>query len=146
MTLIVFNNYVESGLSERSPKTAVEQLLKASSIYKGHLFEEKLELEWIAEERERVEQQYIQLLERLAQTYTRLREFGKTIYWAEKFFESIIHGRKHIRLLMYAHYQLQNRAQSVKWYKKCSDVLEDELNITPMETTEQMYKIIMNEL
>ena len=84
VTWTVSTYFWRSGLSERSPEIIVEQLLKASSIYNGHLFEEKLELEWIAEERERVQQQYIQLLERLAQTYTRLREFGKTISWAEK--------------------------------------------------------------
>ena len=47
---------------------------------------------------------------------------------------------------MFAHYQLQNRPQSVKWYKKCRMFLKEELNIEPMETTEQMYKMIMNEL
>ncbi|QUW22334.1 hypothetical protein JSQ81_01715 [Sporosarcina sp. Marseille-Q4063] len=141
-----FQFFLELGLSERSPTIAVEQLLKASSIYNGHLFDEKLGLRWIAEERERVQQQYIQLLERLAQTYTRLKEFGKTIFWAEKILRIDYTWEEAYRLLMYANYQLQNRAQSVKWYKKCSDVLEDELNIAPMETTEEMYKIIMNEL
>jgi LuxR family transcriptional regulator, maltose regulon positive regulatory protein len=141
-----FQLFLTSGLAEKSPKMAMEQLLKASSIYNGHLFEEKLELEWIAEERERVQQQYIQLLERLAQTYTRLKEFGKTIFWAEKILRIDYTWEEAYRLLMYANYQLQNRAQSVKWYKKCSDVLEEELDIAPMETTEEMYKIIMNEL
>ena len=79
-----FRKYAEKGLSDHSPLVAVENLLKAVAFYKGPLFEEKLAIDWLSEEREQVEQHYIEVIERLAQTYTRLREFGKTVYWAEK--------------------------------------------------------------
>ena len=73
----------------------------------------------MSDEREQVEQQYINVIERLAQTYTRLREFGKTVYWAEKLLRIDHTWEEAYRLLMFAHYQLQNRPQSVKWYNKC---------------------------
>ena len=92
-----------------------------------------------------MELQYILGIERLAQTYTRLREFGKTIYWAEKLLRIDHTWEEAYRLLMFGHYQLQNRAQSVKWYNKCITVLSDELMIEPMDTTEQMYKMIMSQ-
>lgn len=141
-----FKQYVETGLSEKTAEKAVDQLLKVTALYKGKLFEEKLSVEWIAQERERVEQLYIQALERLAQSYTRLQNYGKTIEWAEKLLRIDQTWEEAYRLLMYAHYQLQNRPQSIKWYRKCQSVLQDELAIEPMETTEQMYKMIMNEL
>lgn len=141
-----FKKYVETGLSEKTAGKAVDQLLKATALYKGKLFEEKLSVEWIAQERERIEQLYIQALERLAQSYTRLQDYGKTIEWAEKLLRIDQTWEEAYRLLMYAHYQLQNRPQSIKWYRKCQSVLQKELYIEPMETTEQMYKMIMNEL
>ena len=141
-----FRRHVEAGLSEKIAEKAVEQLLKAAELYKGKLFEEKLSIEWIAQERERIEQLYIQALERLAQSYTRLQDYGKTIEWAEKLLRIDQTWEEAYRLLMYAHYQLQNRPQSIKWYRKCQTVFQDELGIEPMETTEQMYKMIMNEL
>ena len=141
-----FKKYAHLGLSERSPRLSTEQLLKATALYKGVLFEEKLEVEWITDERERVEQQYIQVIERLAQTFTRLHEFSKAVYWAEKILRIDQTWEEAYRLLMFAHYQLQNRSQSVKWYNKCRHILREELNLSPMETTEQMYKIIMNEV
>ncbi|MFS0688496.1 BTAD domain-containing putative transcriptional regulator [Sporosarcina sp. 179-K 8C2 HS] len=141
-----FKQYVEMGLSEKEADKAVAHLLKASALYKGKLFEEKLTVEWIAQERERIEQLYIQALERLAQSYTRLQAYGKTIEWAEKLLRIDQTWEEAYRLLMYAHYQLQNRPQSIKWYRKCQSVLLEELSIEPMETTEQMYKMIMNEL
>ncbi len=141
-----FRRHVETGLSEKVAEKTVEQLLKAAELYKGKLFEEKLSIEWIAQERERIEQLYIQALERLAQSYTRLQDYGKTIEWAEKLLRIDQTWEEAYRLLMYAHYQLQNRPQSIKWYRKCQTVLQEELGIEPMETTEQMYKMIMNEV
>ncbi|MHA6261107.1 BTAD domain-containing putative transcriptional regulator [Sporosarcina sp. CAU 1771] len=140
-----FRAYVKTGLEEKNPKLASEKLLKAASLYKGLLFEERLDIEWLEKERESLEGLYIQMIERLAQTYTRLQEFRRTIYWAEKILRIDYTWEEAYRLLMFAHYQLGNRAGSVKWYNKCVQVLDAELLLKPMETTEQMYKIIMNE-
>lgn len=141
-----FKKHVETGLLEKVADKSVDHLLKAAALYKGKLFEEKLSVEWITQERERIEQLYIQALERLAQSYTRLQDYGKTIEWAEKLLRIDQTWEEAYRLLMYAHYQLQNRPQSIKWYRKCQSVLQEELALEPMETTEQMYKMIMNEL
>ena len=140
-----FHRYAKKGLEEHSTSEAVEYLLRAASLYKGRLFEEKLTVDWIMDAREREERLYILVMERLAQLYIRLREFGKTVYWAEKLLRIDETWEEAYRLLMFAHYQLHNRPQSVKWYQKCKKVLEEELSIIPMESTEQMYKMIMNE-
>ncbi|WP_438310521.1 BTAD domain-containing putative transcriptional regulator [Sporosarcina sp. FA9] len=141
-----FQRYTEEGLNEPSPMVSSDLLLKAITLYKGQLFEEKLAVGWINEERERIEQKYIIVIERLAQTYTRLSDFGKTIYWAEKLLRIDNTWEEAYRLLMFAHYQQKNRSQAIKWYKKCILVLSEELMIEPMQTTEEMYKIILNEL
>ncbi|MDW0116960.1 BTAD domain-containing putative transcriptional regulator [Sporosarcina thermotolerans] len=141
-----FNQFMEKGLSEKDAKQTVESLMKAASLYKGKLFEEKLSVEWIAHQRDQTEQHFIQVIERLAQSFTRLREYGKTIEWAERLLHIEPTWEEAYRLLMYAHYQLQNRPQSIKWYMKCKAVLQEEFAIEPMETTEQMYRMIMNEL
>ena len=73
-----------------------------------------------------------------------LKEFEKTIYWAEKLLRIDRTWEEAYRLLMYAYYQLQNRSQSVKWYDRCVTTLEQELGIEPMETTIQMYEMITN--
>ncbi|MBD7985160.1 hypothetical protein H9649_11220 [Sporosarcina sp. Sa2YVA2] len=141
-----FKRYMEKGLAEKSAHQSIEYLSKAAALYKGKLFEEKMSVEWIDTEREQIGQQYIQVIEKLAQSYTRLQHYSKTIEWAEKLVRIDPTWEEAYRLLMYAHYQLQNRPQSIKWYNKCREVLEEEFSIGPMETTEQMYKMIMNEL
>ena len=137
-----FNHFAQNGIEEISPHLSKELLLKAVNLYKGELFENRSMIEWISSEREKMEQLYIQVLERLSQTYTRLKEYEKTIYWAEKLLTYDSTWEEAYRLLMYAYYQLQNRSQSVKWYDRCVQVLEKELNIEPMHTTIQMFEMI----
>lgn len=142
--LELFYAYSERGMEERDAKKAKELLMKAVDLYKGNLFEEKSTLEWLDDTRRNLEESYLNTLERLAQTSTRLREFGNTIYWAEKLLKIDRTWEEAYRLLMFAHYQQSNRSLAVKWYERCVQVLRDELNIEPMETTEQMYDMIVS--
>lgn len=137
-----FNRFAQNAIEEVSPHLSKDLLLKAVHLYKGELFENRITIEWISSEREKTQQLFIQVLERLSQTYTRLKEFEKTIYWAEKLLTYDSTWEEAYRLLMFAYYQLQNRSQSVKWYDRCVQVLENELNIEPMPTTIQMYEMI----
>lgn len=137
-----FNHFSQKGMEEVSPHQSKELLLKAVHLYKGELFENRITIEWISSERDKTQQLFIQVLERLSQTYTRLREYEKTIYWAEKLLTYDSTWEEAYRLLMFAYYQLQNRSQSVKWYDRCVEVLEKELNIEPMHTTIQMFEMI----
>ncbi|WP_313892343.1 BTAD domain-containing putative transcriptional regulator [Psychrobacillus sp.] len=139
-----FYNYADMGINELNPNVSKDILLKAVKLYKGMLFEDKMAIEWISHDREKIQLLYIAVLERLAQTCTRLKEFEKTIYWAEKLLRIDQTWEEAYRLLMYAYYQLQNRSQSVKWYERCVAVLEQELSIEPMKTTVQMYEMITN--
>lgn len=137
-----FNEIAHKGLDEILPHLSKDLLLKAVHLYKGELFENKIAIDWLLSERDKTQQLFIQVLERLAQTYTRLKEFEKTIYWAEKLLTYDSTWEEAYRLLMFAYYQLQNRSQSVKWYDRCVQVLEQELNIEPMPTTIQMFEMI----
>lgn len=139
-----FHHYAEQGMSEKNPMLSKELLLKAVQLYKGELLEDKSTIEWIAHDREKALQQYILILERLSQTCTRLKEFEKSIYWAEKLVRMDSTWEEGYRLLMFAYYQLQNRTQAVKWYERCIIALNEELKVEPMHSTIQMYEMIMN--
>lgn len=140
--LETFQKLTDQGVDEKNPFICKELLLKAVKLYRGELVEDKPTLEWISHEREKAQQQYIHVLERLAQTSTRLKEFEQTIYWAEKLIKIDPTWEEAYRLLMFACYQMQNRSLAVKWYERCVTVLKTELNINPMNTTIQMYEMI----
>ncbi|WP_186321314.1 BTAD domain-containing putative transcriptional regulator [Bacillus sp. FJAT-22090] len=142
--LETFMKLAEKGRDEHNPTLCKDLLLKAVKLYEGELLENKTTIDWILHEREKARQQYVLVLERLAQTSTRLKEFDRTIYWAEQLLKKDPTWEEAYRLLMFAFYQKQNRSQAVKWYERCVAVLEDELNIEPMNTTIQMYEMIIS--
>ena len=85
---------------------------------------------------------YIEVLERLAQNATRQQQY-KSHFFAEKMLREDALWEEAYRLLMYSHYQLQNRSLALKWYEKCVQQLQQELNTTPMESTMTVYDLIM---
>ncbi|MER2171007.1 MAG: BTAD domain-containing putative transcriptional regulator [Psychrobacillus psychrodurans] len=142
--LEIFNDYVTLGINEKAASLSLEHLMKAELLYIGSMLEDKPSIEWIAHERDKTEQQYLLVLERLAQTSTRIKDFEKTIYWSQKLLRLDPTWEEAYRLLMFAYYQLQNRTQAVKWYERCVATLHDELRVEPMQTTIQMYEMIVN--
>ncbi|WP_397538003.1 BTAD domain-containing putative transcriptional regulator [Rummeliibacillus pycnus] len=138
-----FRQFISFGMQEKDPYFSNEWLLRGIRIYRGELIADKHQLIWLQDIREETQYLYLEAIERLAQNYIRLKEFNQTIYWAEQLLKLDDTWEEAYRLIMYGYYQLQNRAQAVKWYEKCEKVLKKELNIEPMETTIQMFDMIL---
>jgi len=103
----------------------------------------KKQIDWLNQDREKLQYLFIEVLERLAQNATRQQQFKKAIDYAEKILREDALWEEGYRLLMYSHYQLQNRSLALKWYEKCVQQLQQELNTTPMESTMAVYDLIM---
>jgi len=103
----------------------------------------KKQIDWLTQDREKLQFLYIEVLERLAQNATRQQQYKKAIFFAEKMLREDALWEEAYRLLMYSHYQLQNRSLALKWYEKCVQQLQQELNTTPMESTMAVYDLIM---
>ena len=138
-----FKKFATLGLEEREPSIANEWLLIAVSLYKGNLLEEYQHLEWVQQKRDELINLYILVIERIAQNFTRLKKYKKVITWAEKLLQLDNTWEEGYRLLMLSYYYLNNRPQAVKWYEKCVEVLENELNIEPMESTYEIHEMII---
>ncbi|MFC7685083.1 BTAD domain-containing putative transcriptional regulator [Ureibacillus sp. GCM10028918] len=138
----VFRKCAQRGLEEKDPAIALEWLLQAASLYKGDLLEDLSSVEWLSQQREELRRLHIVVIERIAQNFTRLKEFQKAIEWGEKLVQLDETWEEGYRLLMLAYYYQDNRPQAVKWYEKCTKILGDELSIEPMETTTQIFEMI----
>lgn len=137
-----FKRFADKGLEEKDPHLALEWLQKAVSLYKSDLLVDFPSVEWLTQIREELQRQLILVVERIAQNFMRLKEFQQTIFWCEKLIQLDVTWEEGYRLLMLAYYYQDKRPQAVKWYEKCVDVLEAELNIEPMESTIQMYEMM----
>ncbi|WDV04988.1 BTAD domain-containing putative transcriptional regulator [Lysinibacillus irui] len=138
-----FLYYYQLGMEEFDPELSNEWLQLAEASYTDTLYAEKKQIDWLAQDREKLQFLYIEVLERLAQNATRQQQFKKAINYAEKILREDALWEEGYRLLMYSHYQLQNRSLALKWYEKCVHQLQQELNTTPMESTMAVYDLIM---
>ncbi|XRD23446.1 bacterial transcriptional activator domain-containing protein [Lysinibacillus fusiformis] len=138
-----FHYYFHLGMEEFDPELSNEWLQLALASYTDALYAEKKQLDWLTQDREKLQYLYIEVLERLAQNATRQQQYKKTISYAERMLREDPLWEEGYRLLMYSHYQLQNRSLALKWYEKCVQQLQQELNTTPMESTMAVYDLIM---
>ncbi|MBM7579681.1 BTAD domain-containing putative transcriptional regulator [Jeotgalibacillus terrae] len=134
---------VEKSPEIKDPKLQLRVLKKTVSLYQGELFGERVpDSKSIRREQEQFHQSYLEVMERIAQLYTRLQDYHKVIYWAEKILAEDITWEEAYRLLMFAYYQKKNRRRAMELYSSCERVLREELGVSPMETTENMYDLI----
>ncbi|MFJ7953168.1 BTAD domain-containing putative transcriptional regulator [Lysinibacillus sp. NPDC096418] len=138
-----FLYYYQLGMEELDPYISNEWLHLAETCYKGALYAEKKQLDWIVQDREKFQTLYLEVLEKLAQNAIHQQNYKQAIVYAEKMIREDSLWEEGYRLLMYSYFQLNNRPLALKWYEKCVQQLHKELNTTPMESTMAIYDLII---
>lgn len=140
---IEFEEWVNLGLEEDERDQAIVCLEKGLQIYEGDYLPERQYDDWCLNERERMLVLFLRGAEKLAQLYVRKESYSKAIYWCEKIIEKDRTWEEAYRLLMFCYYRKNNRPFAMKWYKRCCDILEEELGVEPLEPTKHMYEMIV---
>ncbi|KIL53135.1 BTAD domain-containing putative transcriptional regulator [Jeotgalibacillus campisalis] len=134
---------IQKSLELRSPKAQLRHLKKAIRLYHGELYGDRTpDSKAIRREQELFRTSYLEAMERIAQLYTRLQDYNKVIYWADKILVEDATWEEAYRLLMFAYYQKRNRKRALDMYASCERILREELGVGPMETTINMYDLI----
>ncbi|WP_407271744.1 BTAD domain-containing putative transcriptional regulator [Radiobacillus sp. PE A8.2] len=141
---ITFEEWIMEGLQEQEPSQAKELLERGLLLYKGNYLPNRRFDNWCINERERLHVIYLRAAEKMAQVSVRLYEFDNCIHWCHKILREDDTWEEAYRLLMYSYYQKNNRPQSIKWYRKCKEVLNKELGVKPMGPTNDMYHMIVD--
>ncbi|WP_274308866.1 BTAD domain-containing putative transcriptional regulator [Solibacillus daqui] len=138
----LFEYYMQKGFDESIPKISNEWL-KLAIRFVDSPFCSDIDRDWVNTLRVYYEEQAIKVMERLAQNYVRLQSFTDVIYYANRM-RTIDDGYEEAyRLLILAHYYLGNRREALKIYDECVKVLDEQYELPPMETTEQLYDLIL---
>jgi len=140
--VVLFDYYLQKGFDERTPKVSNEWL-KLAIHFADAPFCSDLDREWVAALRTSYEEKVLKGMERLAQNYVRLQEFTKVIHWANRMRTMDQGHEEAYRLLILAHYYLGNRREALKNYDDCVKVLDEHYQLAPMETTEQLYELVL---
>jgi LuxR family transcriptional regulator, maltose regulon positive regulatory protein len=138
-----FQSWIQDGLNETNFDKVVYFLDKGLTHYQGEYLPDRRYEDWCISKRESMLVYFLRGAEKMAQLMVRRENYDTAIYWCEKILERDRTWEEAYRLLMYCYYRKNNRPQAMKWYQKCTEVLEEELGVSPLEPTKHMYDMII---
>jgi len=137
--LEAFENLLnQAGQAQTPPEEKKILLEDALALYQGDYLE-GIYADWCAVERERLRGRYLAALEALADLYAergelqRAMELYQTIL-AQNPYQEVAH-----RGLIRCYYRLGDRAAAIRQYQICAKTLREELGVSPMSETEELY-------
>jgi LuxR family transcriptional regulator, maltose regulon positive regulatory protein len=138
-----FQALIQNGLNEMEQDKAIPYLEKGLSIYEGEYLPERRYDDWCINKRESMLVYFLRGAEKMGQLMVRKENYERAIFWCERILARDRTWEEAYRLLMYSYYRKNNRPYALKWYKKCMEVLEEELGVPPLEPTKHMYEMII---
>ncbi|MCL5961538.1 MAG: HEAT repeat domain-containing protein [Chloroflexi bacterium] len=134
----------ELGLQAASLETdtdrAITKLEEATQLYKGELMHDLPQEEWSQIDRDRLAEQYLSALERLADLYERKRDFDAALACYKRIL-SLDTCREEIhRALINLYAKTGSRRDAIKQYRLCETALHEELGVRPEQATRLAYE------
>jgi DNA-binding SARP family transcriptional activator len=128
----------------------IENLNKIKSIYKGEFLEgfyinKCPEFnDWVFFERERLQKIYFEVLHRLTKLYKSSGNYFKSIEILNEMLKINPLQEELYEELIKNYLELGDRGSALNQFKRCSNILRDELNISPNESIRKLHYDIIN--
>lgn len=124
------------------PAEAIAALQQAVDLYTGDLLPGWYD-EWLAPERERLRQAYLDALERLAALLEQRRSYRHALAYAQRLVRADPLHEAVYRQLMALHLALGDRAGALRVYHTCATILRHELGVDPSPVTQAVYQRVL---
>ena len=121
---------------------AIQTYHMAESLYKGDFLAEDMYEDWPYIQRESLKLAYLDILDCLSQHYFEREAFALSITYCQKLLHKEKCSEKAYRRLMRCYMHQEQRHLALYQYHNCVEALAQELDISPMPTTTQLYKEI----
>lgn len=119
-------------------------LKEAVGLYRGDLLEGWYQ-DWCLFERERLQNSYLSLLDKLMDYHAERTEYEAAILYGCRILElDRARERTHLRL-MRLFYLADDRAAALRQYERCVEALADELAVAPSRRTVELYERIRDD-
>ena len=115
-------------------------LEKAVNLYRGEYLPESLYETWAAEERERISAMFLEAADKLCTLYIQNGNYTEAIDLCQRVLVKDNCWERAYRHLMTAYNYLGDRGQLARTYQRCLQTLKDELDVTPSQETQELYK------
>jgi len=138
-----FLSFCEQGRrkeEEGDLKEACSLYGKAAELYKGDFLEEDLYVPWIDLKRQKIKQEFIDLLCRMADLYERLGRSRKSIQCCRKVIQTDPSFEEAYQRLMSIYLGLGKKNEAMKTYEICRKALREGLDTDPDEITTSLYR------
>ncbi len=119
-------------------------LREAVELYRGDLLPASYD-DWLSDERDRLRQEFIEALERLATTLAAGGHTAEALPYAERLLRQDPLREEIYRLLMRLHEARGDRARALRVYHDCAATLERELGVGPSAPTRAAYEALLPE-
>lgn len=137
-------NLVQSIAGQESDAQRVRALQNAVQLYQGPLLEGCYS-DWCLYERERFQNMYLAMLEKLISYCEVHHDYDAGILYGMRIISCDWARERTYRRLMRLHYLNGDRAAALRQYEKCVAALDKELGVKPSKRTIALYKQILTE-
>lgn len=118
------------------------QLLSdAAALYRGDLLENWYQ-EWCIIERERLQNMYLMMLDKLMSYCEMRHEYERGIVYGSQILRCDVARERTYRRLMRLYYLRGDRTGALRQYERCTQVLAEELDVRPGRKTLALYQQI----
>jgi LuxR family maltose regulon positive regulatory protein len=137
-----FDGLLDQAVGEGRTAQRIAQLTEALSLYRGDYLA-GVYGDWPSLERERLRERFLTALEELAGLYADQGNLAQAAELYRRVLAEAPYQESAHRGLMACYSRLGDRAGAIRQYHRCVELLREELGLSPMSETEELYlKII----
>lgn len=123
---------------------AVHEFEAGEQLYQGDYLQDELYEEWTLLRREALRDVYMAILSRLADHVLLEKDFLGCIGYCQKILGKDPCREDAYRKLMQSYSRLGQRNRAMRWYEICRQIVKTELNTTPDQETESLYRQLLD--
>ncbi|MGM0437269.1 MAG: BTAD domain-containing putative transcriptional regulator [Bacillota bacterium] len=135
-----FQKLIEKGENTEDTDKKIKYFKSAINKYDNDFVVDKLYLDWVRNERERLKSMFLNTGDKLIEIYFERAEYQKCIDLSNKMLEIDNCWEKAYLYKMKSYNKLDRRSMAIKIYKRCKRVLDRELNVFPISEIESYYQ------
>jgi len=141
-----FEEWIERAQDAKGVTERIEAYQAAVALYHGDFLEECYS-DWAMSIRTRLRQKYLNALVVLAQLYERHGDVNKAMEYYQTLLEKDRDREEIYREVMRLQFKQGDRVAAVRTYRRCAQVLRDELNVpSPSQETQDLYRMICEDV
>lgn len=141
-----FEEWIERAQDAKGVTERIKAYQAAVALYQGDFLEECYS-DWAMSIRTRLRQKYLNALVVLAQLYERHGDVNKAMEYYQTLLEKDRDREEIYREVMRLQFKQGDRVAAVRTYRRCAEVLRDELNVpNPSQETQDLYRMICEDV